>query len=71
MRLIYNRKCDECESMDIRYDESKGEVFCLHCGLILEDRYALISIPRLWEMMKAEEKKERIQMIEKNASMSA
>lgn len=57
MRLFYNRQCDECESMDIGYDEWKGELFCLHCGLILEERYALISIPQIIEMMKSEEQK--------------
>lgn len=59
MRLIFNIQCDECESKEIAYDDSKGELFCLHCGLILEDRFSMISVPRLLEMMKAEEQKER------------
>ena len=62
MRLIFNIQCDECESMEIAYDDSKGELFCLHCGLILEDRFSMISVPRLLEMMKAEEKKQRLEL---------
>ena len=63
MRIIYNKKCPECQSHDIRYDESKGEIFCWNCGLILENRFELISIPDIIDYMKLIEHDERERMM--------
>ena len=65
MRVIFNRRCTECKSDNIMLDELKGEVFCLGCGLILEERFKLISIPDIIDYMKILEKKERAKMMKK------
>ena len=31
-------KCDECGSRNLSKDESRGEVVCDDCGLVLEDK---------------------------------
>ena len=31
-------KCDECGSRQLKKDESRGEVVCEDCGLVLEDK---------------------------------
>jgi Transcription initiation factor TFIIIB, Brf1 subunit/Transcription initiation factor TFIIB len=31
-------KCDECGSRNLAKDESRGEVVCQDCGLVLEDK---------------------------------
>lgn len=44
MRVIFNKTCTECQSPNIMYDENKGELFCNHCGLILDSIYENIKI---------------------------
>ena len=44
MREIFNKTCTECQSPNIMYDEHKGELFCNHCGLILDSIYENIKI---------------------------
>lgn len=44
MRLIFTKSCTECQSSNIMYDEHKGELFCNHCGLILDSIYENIKI---------------------------
>lgn len=44
MREIFNTNCTECQSTNIIYDEHKGELFCVHCGLILASNYEIIKI---------------------------
>lgn len=44
MRIIFNKTCTECKSSNILYDEHKGELFCNHCGLILDSIYENIKI---------------------------
>ena len=51
MLFDYNGKCTECQSEELLYDKLKGEIFCRHCGLIIEDRYSFASIPDM--MMKS------------------
>ena len=65
MRLIYYLQCAECESNNIWYDDLKGELFCQDCGLILEERFKLISIPDIIDYLKYLEKKERDEMMKK------
>ena len=31
-------KCDECSSRNLTRDETRGEVVCDDCGLVLEDK---------------------------------
>lgn len=44
MHKIFNKKCDECESHRIAYDEQKGELFCYDCGLVLGCNYEFFSL---------------------------
>ncbi len=31
------RKCDECGSMNLYYDEHKGELICNDCGIVMQE----------------------------------
>ena len=31
-------KCDECGSRNLDRDETRGEIVCQDCGLVLEDK---------------------------------
>ena len=44
MILLFNSKCDECETYTMVYDENKGESFCLKCGLIHQEKYKIFSV---------------------------
>lgn len=59
MRIIFNRRCAECKSDNIWYDELKGELFCHDCGLVLERQNELISIPDIIDYMKGLERREK------------
>jgi len=32
------KRCPECESIDLTYDDQKGEVICNECGLLIEEK---------------------------------
>ena len=34
----YIKKCPECQSINLTYDEHKGEVICQDCGLVVEEK---------------------------------
>ena len=34
-------KCDECGSRNLNRDETRGEVVCEDCGLVLEDKESI------------------------------
>ena len=36
--MAYVKKCPECDSSNLTYDESKGEVICGNCGLLVEEK---------------------------------
>lgn len=55
MKKIFNRKCQECKSHRILYDELKGEVYCLDCGLIQDEVFSVFSIMKYEMMMKLQE----------------
>lgn len=55
MKKIFTKKCDECESHRIVYDEYKGELFCFDCGLILDETFALPTIQQLEAVIEAED----------------
>lgn len=44
MREIFNTNCTDCQSTNIIYDEYKGELFCIDCGLILASKFEIIKI---------------------------
>ena len=51
MRIIFDRQCNECHSNHIMLDEDKGEIFCLDCGLILEDKYSFFRLSAYLKML--------------------
>ena len=38
-------KCDECGSRNLSKDESRGEVVCDDCGLVLAVSYTHLTLP--------------------------
>lgn len=36
--MSYVKRCPECGSIDLTYDEHQGEIVCNECGLIVEDK---------------------------------
>ena len=36
--MTYVKRCPECKSVDLTYDESRGEIICNECGLIVEEK---------------------------------
>lgn len=36
--MNYVKRCPECGSVDLTYDEQKGEIICNDCGLIIEEK---------------------------------
>ena len=36
--MSYVKRCPECESVDLTYDDQKGEIICNECGLIIEEK---------------------------------
>ncbi len=36
--MAYVKKCPECGSIHLSYDEQKGEVICKECGLVIEEK---------------------------------
>lgn len=36
--MAYVKRCPECGSVDLTYDDQKGEVICNECGLIVEEK---------------------------------
>ena len=36
--MSYVKRCPECGSVNLTYDDHKGEVICNDCGLLIEDK---------------------------------
>lgn len=36
--MTYVKRCPECKSVDLTYDEQRGEIICNECGLIVEEK---------------------------------
>ena len=36
--MAYVKRCPECGSSNLVYDESRGEVICGDCGLLVEEK---------------------------------
>jgi transcription initiation factor TFIIB len=37
-KMTYVKRCPECKSVDLTYDEQRGEIVCNECGLIVEEK---------------------------------
>jgi len=51
------KKCPECGSTNLIYDEQKGEIICGNCGLVIEDK--MIDFGQEWRQFREGEKKGR------------
>ncbi|MEM4259500.1 MAG: TFIIB-type zinc ribbon-containing protein [Candidatus Pacearchaeota archaeon] len=36
--MTYVKRCPECKSVDLTYDDQRGEIICNECGLIVEEK---------------------------------
>jgi len=36
--MVYVKRCPECGSVDLTYDDQRGEIVCNECGLIVEEK---------------------------------
>jgi len=50
------QRCPECNSVNLNYDEEKGEVVCNDCGLILEEKMVDTGIDMSGKFDKSEKK---------------
>ncbi len=57
MSAQYKKKCPECGSSKLVFDEHKGEVICANCGLVVEDK--IIDLGQEWRQFEEGEKKGR------------
>lgn len=51
------RKCPECFSVNLVYDEQKGEVLCQDCGLVIEEK--MVDLGQEWHKFEEGPKKGR------------
>jgi len=51
------KKCPECSSVNLVYDEEKGEVHCRDCGLVVEEK--MVDMGQDWRQFEEGDKKGR------------
>jgi len=56
-KLTFIKKCPECGSVNLVYDEEKGEVHCRDCGLVVEEK--MVDMGQDWRQFEEGEKKGR------------
>mgnify|MGYP001580774752 CR=1 FL=1 len=54
--MVYVKRCPECGSINLHYDEHKGEIICSDCGLIIEERMVDTGHDAHGQFNKAEKK---------------
>ena len=54
--MAYVKRCPECGSINLTYDEEKGEVICNDCGLIVEEKMVDTGIDLSGKFDKSEKK---------------
>lgn len=57
MPATFIKKCPECKSSNLIYDEQKGEIICSDCGLVVEEK--MIDMGQEWRQFEDGEKKGR------------
>ncbi|UZE93831.1 MAG: transcription initiation factor IIB [Candidatus Pacearchaeota archaeon] len=57
MPTRYIKKCPECGSVNLIYDEQKGELICSKCGLVIEEK--MIDLGQEWRQFEEGGKKGR------------
>ena len=63
MREKHDLMCNICKSSPIAYDEYKGELFCLNCGLVFAENYEIFSIKKYERKIKQKETRQRKEMM--------
>jgi len=56
-KSTFIKKCSECGSVNLVYDEGKGEVHCRDCGLVVEEK--MVDMGQDWRQFEEGEKKGR------------
>ncbi len=54
--MPYIKRCPECNSINLTYDEQKGEVICNDCGLIVEEKMVYTGHDEAGKFDKSEKK---------------
>ena len=57
MKVVFNMRCDECNSKEILFDENRDETFCSKCGLVLHEN----SFSSINQILENEHQKEILQ----------
>jgi transcription initiation factor TFIIB len=57
MPTQFIKKCPDCGSINLRYDEQKGEIICQDCGLVVEEK--MIDFGQEWSHFDEGQKKGR------------
>lgn len=57
MSAVFIKKCPECGSTELIYEEQKGEIICVKCGLVVEEK--MIDLGQEWQQFEEGEKKGR------------
>ncbi|MDD5098568.1 MAG: transcription initiation factor IIB [Candidatus Pacebacteria bacterium] len=55
--MPFIKKCPECGSINVVYDEQKGELVCQDCGLVIEEK--MVDFGQEWHQFEEGEKKGR------------
>ncbi len=54
--MAYIKKCPECGSINLTYDEQRGELICNDCGLVIEEKMVDTGQEMIGQFDKAEKK---------------
>ena len=54
--MTYVKRCPECGSVNLTYDDQKGEIICNECGLIIEEKMVDTGIDLEGQFDKSEKK---------------
>ena len=55
--MKFIKRCPECGSLNLIYDEQKGEIICKDCGLVVEEK--MIDLGQEWRQFEEGKKKGR------------
>ncbi len=53
----YVKRCPECGSINLHWDREKGEIICMECGLVIEDK--LVDFGKEWREFGSEDSRKR------------
>ena len=53
----YIKRCPECGSVNLHWDKEKGEIICLDCGLVIEEK--VVDFGKEWREFSSEDSSKR------------